>query len=271
MKKIFTFFILALSIGWQSALAVAPIPASSISVDPIVAEDGSPIKINALIYNPEKQTVTFTVEFKAGDVSLGKSISTISSLGAKTVSVGWKQPKIQTQITASIISALDGKKNEITSLHGLVGTISLGTEQVTGSVSAISLGEGKIGTVFSNLYNKVEVFRQKQLLYFEKLRDDAKQALGMQIKDDVIKKLSPIFAPPTTAPVIGTGSDQQDDLAFTKGDNPLEIYKSSNSKYYVNLMIGTVMASFFSSVMFFYAVCALVLFLLIRLVFKLFV
>ncbi len=269
MSKFISLFILALMFVWQSAFAVAPIPTNSISVEPLIAENDSPIKISALIYNPQKETITFTVEFKAGEISLGKQVASVAPLGAKTVSVAWKQPKMKTDISVMILSALDAQKKDNASLHGLVGSIVLGTEDVK-APSVISFGQGKIGIALSGFFDTIEAFRQKQAVYFAALRDEAKQSLDMQAKDDVIKKLSPIFSPPTTAPMIGDDATAPpDDLALTENDNPLQIYKASDSKHYGTLLLGTVAASFFGSMVFFYAVAIIMLLFLLRLLFKL--
>jgi hypothetical protein len=139
-----------------------------------------------------------------------------------------------------------------------VGKITLGQD----SPKTTNILENKTTGMFSSIRLDLEKFRLKQASYFANLRDKTKSKLGMQIKEDVINKITPIFkAPVVTVP--GSETPQKlGDLDNTKIDNPKE---------YGILIFATSMASLFASSIMFYSVLVFMVLYILRTFFKIFI
>lgn len=264
MVKFITLTILSLTLFFSNAFAVGNLPSNPVSVAPSNAKPGDPIEIMALIYNNQKETITFSVEFKSGDNLIDKPVvTTISSMSAKTVSIKWKQPEIKTQINVSITSAVDKQRKDLTQLHGIVGFIILGNKEfeTVGSLSNISIPDGKIKEVFYNLRDKLEVFRKKEFSHFSILRDKTKIKLNIEVPTEVKDSITPDFA--TSESQI----DKSDDVTL----GYLEKENLDNPMDYGTLVYATALASLFGSIIMFYTALILILFLILRVLFKMFI
>ncbi len=247
-------------LSFQNSFAVSQLPANTVSIDPTDATIGSPIKINALVYNNQKNSVTFTIEFKTGDLIIGKPVvSAIPALSAKTVSVDWKQPETQIQVNVSITSAINNQRKDLVELHGLVGSILVG-QGVTSK--SITIPEGKIQEIYFSTREKIETFRKKQAVYFAELRDKTKAKLGIEIKDKIIENITPDFA--DMAPQVGTEKNPENlsDLNKAELDNPMD---------YGTLIYSTALASLFGIIWMFYTAFALLIILILRSLFRMFI
>jgi hypothetical protein len=258
MNKFILLLIVIISLGYQNVFAIATSPMQTVSIEPINAEIDKAIKINALIYNDQKESITFGVNFSFGEKIIGTQSVLIGPLSAKTVSISWTQPKEKTEIVVSIVSSVTKNKKDIKSLQGVLGTITLGQDSININTDL----ENKATGIFSSIYSNIEKFRLKQSLYFGDLRDKTKRTLGMQIKEDLIKKIAPIFKAPSGPTFEGDTPSKLGELDNSKLDNPKE---------YGILIFTTSMASLFGNSIMFYGVLAFMVLYIIRTLFKMFI
>lgn len=220
----------------------APLPKEIVTVEPFGAIAGEAITISVFLYNDQKETITYTLEAKGGDTVIGKSVTTLTKGSAKTVAFSWKQPKTKTTVSVNIVSALTTKKADLTNLHGSLGILLIGAEE-----SPVLNQESKkinfAGKGLESIKQKIEDFRIKQMTYFAKERDDSRAKIDQ--KD--------VLVPPT----------------FENG--AVEVSKVGSPTDYGMFILATALASFFASVWMFYGAIILVLFLIIRFIFKSFI
>ncbi|MCC7436330.1 hypothetical protein IT402_00420 [Candidatus Nomurabacteria bacterium] len=261
MKKIIFIFLLFI-FSFENVFAIGSLPKENVFVSPKDAEINTPVKINALIYNNQPESITFTIEFKEGDSLVAKPVvKVVNSLAAETVSVDFKQSEEQTQINVSITSAINKQRQDLVGLHGLVGSVLIGKS--VDKNKNLSMPEGKLREIFYSLKEKIEVFRKKQAIYFTNLRDSTKMKLGIKISEDALQNLTPDFA--NMAPTIATeekSSENVEGLEKAELDNPMD---------YVTLIYSTALASLFGSVLMFYAAFFLILLLILRFIFRMFI
>lgn len=250
MKKTIVLFLITALCLTQTSFALGETPKEKVWVEPIGGKVGSAITISAFLYNDQKETITFTLEAKAGDTVIAKPIATLASGSAKTIAMPWKEPKTQTTVTVNIISALNTKRVDVPALHGTLGIVLVGSTEPAVSTSSTPLSTGALGKVFDNSKSFLETFRLKQATHFAKERDIAKEKLNIQKTD--------------SSKVTQTGvSGINDDLPqIGKVDNPMD---------YGTLILSTALASFFASTLMFYGALILIALLLIRAIFKMFV
>lgn len=249
MKKIVAVFLAIIFCSIQISFAVGDVPKDKVSVSPVGGKVGSAITISAFLYNDQKETMTFTLEAKAGDTVLAKPVVTLASGSAKTIAIAWKEPKAQTTVTVNIISALNAKRVDVPALHGTLGIVLVGSSETPPSTPSAPLSTGAFGKVFDSSKSFLETFRVTQATHFAKERDAVKAKLGIQKTD--------------TSGVIESGASGTDDLPqIKKVDNPMD---------YGMLILSTALASFFASSLMFYGALALITLLLIRALFKMFV
>lgn len=128
------------------------------------------------------------------------------------------------------------------------------------ATSAIGF-EGKAKMFFEKTKTVLENFRAVQAEHFATLRDTTKIKLGIQVADDVFKKLSDSLSqPPAPNPIPGT--EASDGLYIKKIDNP---------GLYALLVLYTSLASLFASPLMFYGIGALLAFFVIRFLIRSFV
>lgn len=246
---------------FQNSFAVSQLPSNTVSIDPTDATIGSPIKINALVYNNQKNSVTFTIEFKTGDLIIGKPVvNVIPALSAKTVSVDWKQPETQIQVNVSITSAINNQRKDLVELHGLVGSILVG-QGSSDKNNDFSIPKGKLQEIFFSLKDKLETFRKKQAKHYANLRDTTKAKLGIKNGEGTINT-TPDFADLAPQPISNDNPDTSNDLDLIKTDDPMD---------YGVLIFATAMASLFGIVWMFYTAIVLLVILILRSLFRMFV
>lgn len=115
--------------------------------------------------------------------------------------------------------------------------------------------EGQVLALIGGPEGAVDLFRQKQAVYFATLRDQTKKTLGIKIEDgqDV---------PSEEAPLPFTEAETMSGLSKYTMDNPFQ---------YATLVFATSMASIFSKVLLFYATVVILVLLFLRLFFKAFI
>lgn len=118
--------------------------------------------------------------------------------------------------------------------------------------------DAKAKNFFIPIYNSVESFRKEKAEFFVSSRDRAKYNLGMALSENALEKIKPFFAPPT-APSALPNEDSSESLKVNKIDNP---------KDYGLFIFYSAMASMFSNIWLFYAVCVLLIFFTIKTIFK---
>lgn len=252
MKIFFAFFIALLL---PTLLFAAPtVPKDKVWFTPTDAIVGEAIEINAFIYNPQKESITFTVAFLANEKAIGTKTILVPTLTAKTISVSWSVPDTQTLITIDVQKALNAAKKDIPTLHGSLGTVSIG--EIVAITPAISLSDTSSIKVWikANLH-EIEVFREKQAKYFIEMREAAKIRLGInKVKNIEDKYQSSLNTPGGTTP-----------KSLPPGES------ENNGNDYINLIYSTSLASFFGKIEIFYISIVLLILLLLRFFIKLFV
>lgn len=125
-------------------------------------------------------------------------------------------------------------------------------------VSLATTGDIDIETQVVNLVGGpkgfMETFRQKQALYFSKLRDNTKEDIGIKDTDNLSD------AKPSSLPF--TESETMGDLPQYKQDSPWA---------YATLIFSTAMANVFSEILLFYISLIIIIFFVIRLFFRMFI
>lgn len=238
MYKTFFAVVLFVLCSVQSVFALGDTPAQKVWVTPVGATPGTAIVISAFLYNDQKETVTYTLEVKAADTNITTTVATLAPGSAKTLTFNWKEPKEQTTVAVSIISALGKNKKDIPLLHGTLGAALVGEKASTSSIPSLDVGASAVDKAKAF----VESIRTKQADYFTTLRDSKRTLLGLD--------------------PVGTPSTDADGLQVKRVDNPVD---------YAMLIVATALASFFSHVMLFYAISIIIIFLLIRVLVKMFV
>jgi hypothetical protein len=239
MYKTFIIFVLTSLCIVHIASAVGEVPTQKVWVTPVGATPGTPIVISAFLYNDQKDTVTYTLEVKAADTNITTTVATIAPGSAKTLTFNWKEPKEQTTVAVSIISALGKNKKDIPLLHGTLGAALVGDKSTAPALPSLDVGASAVDKAKAF----VESIRTKQADYFTTLRDSKRSVLGLD-------------------PVGTTPTENTDGLQVKRVDNPVD---------YAILILATTLASFFSHVMLFYAISIIFAFLLIRVFVKMFI
>ncbi len=128
------------------------------------------------------------------------------------------------------------------------------------TTSSLGNFESKAKDYFYRTKDSLEVFRNKQAVHFASLRDQTKVKLNIQVSEDVLKRLAPMFSPPP-APEPIPGTVEGDGIKPEKIDNPMD---------YGTLIFATAMASLFASMLMFYGVLFLLVFIILRATVKMF-
>ncbi len=127
--------------------------------------------------------------------------------------------------------------------------------------TGLDKAETKLRSILGPIYDSLEIYRKKQADYFTIARDKTKLKLGINLAEDAIERIKPFLAPPP-APSAIPGTDTVEGLEIKKLDNPTD---------YGKLIIFSALASLFASIWMFYTVLVLLIFFLIRLVFRMIV
>ena len=130
--------------------------------------------------------------------------------------------------------------------------------EVVTPASGLDKAETKLREILGPIYQSLEVFRKKQAEHFVVVRDKTKIKLGINLAEDALERLKPFLAPPT-APSAVPGVGPQEGLEIKKLDNP---------KDYAALIGSTALASLFSNVWMFYTGIVLLLFFILRFIFR---
>ena len=238
------FFLVPLTVFGQASA-----PKEAVWVTPADAKVGDAIELNTLVYNSQKQEITFTVEFKAGETLITKTDVVIPAQSAKTAIGKWIMPKEPTQVSATVTKALTKLKKDVPTLHGPLGTVTVG--QAVRSIPGKEAATAWIGRQLAIL----EVYRLKQAERYAALRDELKAELGVTKPSEVIKDLLP--EAPTTA--------EGQEVAQNNPD-PLE-----NAFKYALLIFRTSIAALFENKAVFYVSLGILVLLVIRFIFSRFV
>lgn len=239
MKKLLIIF-LAFFVIHSTSFAAATVPNTSVWVTPADAKVGTTITLNALVYNDQNQDVTVTVLFKTPTVSIGTVSQSIAAGSAKTVTEAWTMPDVSTTVTATVTAAVTKQKQSVSSLIGVVGTVSVGASTTSLAIP----GSSAVSAWFRSVFSSVESFRTKEASYYAALRDETKKALGI------------------------TPSQHG---AATVGEYGLPVIKADNPVQYFTLIYATALAAFFGSQVIFYVSVVLIILLILRFIVNMFV
>jgi hypothetical protein len=185
MKKISSvfvpFFMLAVFLLSGSVVhAAADLPATAVWFTPATATVGSPVVLNALVYNNQTISATVTVAFETSTptVTIGTITASIPAETAKTLSYNWKMPSASTVITATVTKAVGSNGQSIPALLGTLGTTSVASTP-TPLLSNLNIpGTSAISAWFATTFANVEAFRNKEAVVFSAQRDALKSTMG---------------------------------------------------------------------------------------------
>jgi hypothetical protein len=249
-RTLISAFMLALGISILSpffAYAAPTLPDAKVWITPADALPTDDITLNAFVYNTEKQDITFKVSFKTGEKEIANATLLVPAESAKVVSAGWVMPEKSTVVTASVTSALTKLKKDIVSLHGSLGSVTVGSIAAVPKLSVP--GGNTIKAWFGNFLEKVEVFRARKAGYFVRMREETKAKLGINNIQGVVKILTPSTPSPTAVP----------------GDKPSEEQEVKNDPIdYAKLVYSSALASLFTQKAIFYIVFILLVLFIIR-------
>lgn len=168
------FALAAVFFAGGTAYAAAELPASAAWFAPTTAAAGSPITLNALVYNNQKTDATVTVVFSAPGVTIATVTQTIAAQSAMTVSAGWIMPKASAIVTATVTAALDKNKKSLPPLLGVLSTVTVGSMPAP-LIQGISFpGSAQLTAWFTPFFNKIETFRKNEAATLTALRDATK-------------------------------------------------------------------------------------------------
>lgn len=228
----------------------------SVWVTPADAKKGEAIEIKALIYNDSTKSATMAVLFADVENEIGTKSIVIEGQTAKTVIMPWLLPDTSKQITVSIVKALDVNKKNMPELLGIVGTVNVGIDEVSRTEV-----EGKLKGIFLSVFSKIDPWREKQSIYFTKLRDVTRERLGLKTIVDAYKTLAP-QVPGSTA-VSGENKEKTiGNVSVGYDQVPLGLY--------FTLIYATALASIFSSIALFYILSVLLLLFVLRFIIRIF-
>lgn len=241
-----TLFITLLFLLTPSLLYAQPSPGVSVWATPAQAPAGETVTLSALVYNTQTQTVTVRISFSTVEKTLGEPVVlTIAPATAKTASVAVVQPGDRQLVTVTTLSAIGADKKPVPTLEGVLGTITIGPEKkdILNDLSGV---EATLMRTFRTTRAHIETFRLKQALHFTTLRDN-------------------------TRALIDANETPVDPTTEEAPTTMLDTYKTAAITQYTTLGTATILAAFFSKMILFYIVSFLLLFGLIRFVFRTFV
>jgi hypothetical protein len=247
MKTIFAFlffFLIPLSVFGQASA-----PKEAVWVTPADAKVGDAVELNTLVYNSEKQEITFTVVFSTTE-PIATTTVVIPAQSAKVATGKWIMPKESTQVTASVTKALTKLKKDITALHGPLGTITVG--QAVRSIPGKEAASAWIGRQLSLL----ELYRLKQAERYAALRDQLKEEIGMTKPSQIIKDMLPESPTPVS----------EEEPKLEENSNPL-----GNAYQYALYIYRSALAALFENKAVFYISLGIVVLLVIRFIFSRFI
>lgn len=176
----YVFSGLIIFFGFFGSVSAAA-PQNSFTVAPSGAAVGSTVSLQALIYNAEKNTVSYTVVFANPTKTINTQTVSIPSLGAKTIKTDLVVPKENITITASIQKAATAKGVRIPTLEKAIGTVNLGPAPE--SSAKLFLKSVEKTPIIGKVYLAMDVWRLSQLEYFTSVRDGAKLRVGSSLED----------------------------------------------------------------------------------------
>ena len=258
MKAFIAIFLLVIgltSIASAATPVAVVVPTESVNRAPESAKVGEAVTLSAIIYNAQKQSVTYTVVFDAAGTLIGSTTILIPREAAKTASLEWKVPKDGVMVTATITKALTALKKDIATEHRIVGTVVVGNTDPLGiSVNKEKVDQAKSWIV--KAFSGLEVFRKKQALYFAIERDAARVRLGIDVVTQIEDKYANKFdntPDPKNAPS-ATG-----------------VNTSTHSNDYFVMIYSSAFASYFGHIAFFYIASFLIVLLLLRIIWRMFI
>jgi hypothetical protein len=244
MKYIFLILLIP-----SLVFAQATLPKESLWVTPANAGPTDEIALNAFVYNTQKQQVTVTVSYSANNTEVATATVVVPAESAKVAVGKWTMPAKSTVVTATVTKALTKDKKDLTVLHGVLGTVSVG------SVTRKAIpGTDAAKAWVSRQLAALEAFRIEYAERYSALRDEMQSRLHITKTADLKKVLMPdVPAAATTAPNEQVSQPKNDPMDF------------------LTLAYRSTLASFFSHKAMFYIILGILALAVIRFFFSRFV
>jgi hypothetical protein len=228
--------------------AAPTLPDAKVWVTPADAVPAESIALHAFVYNTEKQDITFTISFKAQEKEVATATLLVPAESAKVATATWVMPEESVVVNASVTKAETKLKKDIASLHGPLGTVTVGSIAALPKLSIP--GGSTVKAWIGTFLEKVEVFRARKAGYYIRLREETKEKLGINTFQGAIKVLVPNTPEPTAVP----GDKATEKPAEVKND-PMD---------YATLVYSAALASLFAQKAIFYIVFILFVLFIIR-------
>jgi hypothetical protein len=226
-------------------------PTNSVWYEPASAKPGEAVTLNAFVYNTVQTPVTLTVVFRTDTKDVISTQTRTLGVGSGgTVSYAWKLPDQKTIVTVAVTKAINDKRFEVKSLEGDVGTITLDPAQPVTTVASTANGAAAWLHAVSDT---VTAWRKKEASYCEQKKEQYQRSTGVTFQ-----------------------SQMGHDLFSTKPDAPQSVPTPLNAPVqagahdYYNLIWTSACSTLFGNATVFYAVAIVILFLVLRLLTRLF-
>jgi hypothetical protein len=228
--------------------------------------EGQTVNIHTAIWNGDKNSLTAKVEFYDKNVILGSREITVNSLELKNVSVPWKITSGDHVISAKVASSsslISGKKEIINLKQGeteadkqsipvfardekgnIISSNGIVKDQLNKTSSKIgSILPDKVNNNISNIFAKIEKFRQTSSLGLTESKKDAQKEI------DLMK------------------SENKDNVENIKQKENIEdgIKKPIS---YIKLVLLTILVLIFASQIIFYGLLVLIIFFILRFIYR---
>jgi hypothetical protein len=232
-------------------------PPQTVRAEPANAKKGEKVSLEAFVYNSYGKTVTVEVMFSTPDEEIETISLTLPTQSGKTATTEWTGPEAQTVVTASIVRAVDSSQKTVPELLGVIGTVTVGAKPSTFSIGNLGISaKSWVGTIFQT----IDPWRIKQALKYEILRDQKRKELGISTMQDLTDQLTP--KAPEAPALPGDDAQRLGDLS-NKAVFPIGTYAT--------LFYASALAGLFGSIALFYICLVVLLLMLLRFFFRLFV
>jgi hypothetical protein len=234
---------------YTTSFVYAVIPQNSFEGVPKDAAVSTTISLQALIYNGDKNTISYTVAFSTSTKIIQTQTVSIPSLGAKTIKTSFLVPGEQVIVSADIKKAIGKNNARMSALEKNIGTISVGPAHI--SDTPLFLQSLQKTQIIGKIYIAMDAFRLTQLDYFTAIRDGAKLRVGSSI-ENVAKGII------TT----NTGS------ASDKNQNTVDTASTGGMLDYATYVFTAMLVQLFANQTAFFIVTGIVLLIVLRAIFR---
>lgn len=244
-RPIFALF-LSLILMPVLAFAAPTLPDAKVWISPADAEPTKPVTLHAFVYNTSKEEITFTVSFKEKTTEVASTAILVPAESAKVATATWIMPSESKAIAAVVTKATTKQNKDIATLHGTLGTVTVGSIATLPEISIP--GGSTVKAWVGGFLEKAEVFRVRNAGYFVREREAAKVRLGINTFGGVADKL--------LTPEIPAQDPKDAEVAPVESKNdPMD---------YVTLAYSSILAPLFAQKAVFYIVSILLTLFIIR-------